>query len=328
MYKIAIILLSLMPGLVSPAAVRELSEINIRDPFILADSLSKQYYMYRTSDSILPDGSVRGGVEVFRSPDLKHWEGPQLVMRVPDGNALTGTVWAPEVHEYNGAYYLFATINSDLKWKKNRPGWGDYTFRGTQIFRADSPEGPFKPFGRFPHTPLDYMALDGTLWVEDGKPYMVFCHEWVQLEDGTMEVVELSPDLSNTVGRPEVLFNGSTPDWSTGIRPSEGMPLGYITDGCFLYRNKEGKLIMIWSSFSNGDYAIGVSESTTGSVKGPWIHHKDPLFPDNGGHGMIFKTFDDRLCLILHQPNSPLGAERARIFEIEDDGNTLNLKPE
>ena len=61
------------------------------------------------------------------SRDLENWEGPKTVMRIPDGNALTGTVWAPEVHAYNGQYYLFATINSDIKWKKSQPGWGDFT---------------------------------------------------------------------------------------------------------------------------------------------------------------------------------------------------------
>ncbi len=53
------------------------------------------------------------------------------------------------------------------------------------------------------------MALDGTLWVEDGKPYMVYCHEWVELGDGTMELIELTPDLSKTIVPSKVLFNGS-----------------------------------------------------------------------------------------------------------------------
>lgn len=99
----------------------KLSEINIRDPFILTDTVEGRYYMYRTSDSIDSNGKIRGGVEVFMSRDLENWEGPKTVMRIPDGNALTGTVWAPEVHAYNGQYYLFATINSDVKWKKVNP---------------------------------------------------------------------------------------------------------------------------------------------------------------------------------------------------------------
>lgn len=312
-------------GFVCSSFALTLDEINIRDPFILTDNANQIYYMYRTCDSITADGKVRGGVEVFTSRDLKKWDGPQTVMRIPDGNGLTGTVWAPEVHKYNGKYYLLATINSDIVWKKRKEGWPDYTWRGTQIFHADSPEGPFKPFSKFVTTPTDWMALDGTLWVEDGKPYMVFCHEWVQTEDGTTEAAELLPDLSAMASLPQTLFYGSAPDWSTGIEPSPGSPKGYITDGCFLYRTKTGKLLMIWSSFSNGDYAIGIAESATGSVKGPWRQQEKPLFVKNGGHGMIFRTLDGALKLVLHQPNSPLGAERAKIYDINDTGDTLIL---
>lgn len=302
-----------------------LEDIRIRDPFILTDTTDSKYYMYRTSDSITTAGKVIGGVEVFQSKDLKNWEGPRLVMRIPDDNGLTGTVWAPEVHKYNDKYYLFATINSDIKWKKSLNGWPELTARGTQIFHSDSPEGPFVPFSKFTTTPMDWMALDGTLWIEDGKPYMVFCHEWVQTVDGTMEVVELKPDLSEMAGKPQTLFYGSAPDWSTGGRTYDSSPSNFVTDGCYLYRTKSGKLLMIWSSFSHGEYAIGIAESVTGSVKGPWRQQEKPLFVKNGGHGMIFKTLDSRLSLILHQPNSPAGAERAKIFKLKDCGDTLVL---
>ena len=73
--------------------------------------------------------------------------------------------------------YAFVTVNSDIVWKKKVEGWPDYTWRGTQILRADKPDGPFLPLSTLQQTPLDEMALDGTLWVEDGVPYMVYCHE-------------------------------------------------------------------------------------------------------------------------------------------------------
>lgn len=302
-----------------------LDNIRIRDPYILTDNAAKKYYMYRTCDSITADGKVIGGVEVFTSRDLKNWEGPETVMRIPENNGLTGTVWAPEVHQYNGRYYLFATLNSDILFKGGTDNWPPLTHRGTQIFHSDSPKGPFKAFSPFTTSPIDWMALDGTLWVEDGKPYMVFCHEWVQTVDGTMEAVELLPDLSGMAATPQTLFYGSAPGWSTGGKWSETSPTNYVTDGCFLYRTQNGKLLMIWSSFSNGDYAIGIAESTTGSVKGPWRQQEKPLFVNNGGHGMIFKTVDGDLKLILHQPNRPEGAERAKIFSLKDCGNTLEL---
>ncbi|MDD4514066.1 glycoside hydrolase family 43 protein [Massilibacteroides sp.] len=305
-----------------------LSEIYIRDPCILADKKTNTYYLYRSASAKSSEGTEIGGVEVFKSKDLKNWEGPMRVFTVPEANWINGNVWAPEVHEYNGKYYLFATLNSKIIWKKKQEGWADYLFRGTQIFHADSPEGPFLPFGLTPHTPMDRMALDGTLWVEDGTPYMIYCHEWVQIADGTMELVELAKDLSAPVGNSMTLFCASAADWSTGSKHEAPLPTSYVTDGCFLYRSKTNKLLMIWSSFMNGEYAIGIAESATGKVAGPWKQQATPLFHKNGGHGMIFKSFDGKLYITFHGPNSPAGAERAHIYELEDIGDTLILKKE
>ena len=250
------------------------------------------------------------------------------VFDVPRDNWITGTVLAPEVHQYKGKYYMFGTLNSDILWKGTEKGHPAYSHRATQIFWSKKPEGPFLPFeNKHPHSPLGQMCLDGTLWVEDGVPYMIYCHEWVEMGDGTMELVQLKKDLSATVGQPMRLFNASAAEWSTGSERANGSRT-YVTDGCFLYRTKTGKLLMIWSSFKNGDYAIGIAESTTGKVIGPWRQQAEPLFDKHGGHGMIFRTFDGRLCLVLHAPNSPAGQERAHIFEIEDLGHTLRLKGE
>lgn len=322
MKKLILLSLSLCFVMVSFADVK-LGDIYIRDPFVIVDN--GIYYLYRTADSICADGSVRGGVEVLTSRDLEYWREPTTVMRIPDDNALAGSVWAPEVHKYNGKYYLFATINSDIEFKKRTEGWPPYKLRGTQIFYAESPEGPFIPFSQFTHTPQEQMALDGTLWVENDTPYMVYCHEWVQLADGTIELIELEPDLSATVGAPQVLFYGSAPSWGTGLELRSNLPKCYITDGCYLYRTTEGKLLMIWSTYAYGKYAIGISESTTGSVKGLWRHHDELLFADNGGHAMIFRDLEGKLRLAFHQPNDPAGAERAHFYTIEDTGNSIKI---
>jgi GH43 family beta-xylosidase len=300
----------------------KINDIHIRDPYILPDAKSGWYYLYRTAPVQNGEGKTVGGVEVFKSRDLENWSGPVHVFRVPDDNWITGTVWAPEVHAFNGKYYLFATLNSDIEWKKQQEGRPPYTFRGTQIFHANTPEGPFLPFGRTPHTPADFMALDGTLWIEDGKPYMIFCHEWIQVADGTMELLELQPDLSAPAAPPLRLFCASSASWTPAGRED------YVTDGCFLYLTRTGKLLMIWSSFTDEGYAVGIAESTTGRIAGPWKHHPRPLFNRDGGHGMLFRTFDGRLCIVFHQPNGPAGSERAHIFELEDTGSDLLVKQE
>lgn len=303
-----------------------LKDIYIRDPFILPVAEEGVYYMYASSPTT-ENGVTYGGMVAYKSKDLKTWTGPVRVFDVPRDNWITGTVWAPEVHTYNGKYYLFATLNSDIIWKAPEKGHPAFTHRATQVFWAERPEGPFRAFDeKVPHTPMGQMCLDGTLWVENGIPYMIYCHEWVEMMDGTMELVQLKNDLSGTVGQPIRLFCASAAEWSTGSARSDGQRT-YVTDGCFLYRTRTGKLLMIWSSFKNGDYAIGIAESATGKVIGPWRQQQEPLFEKDGGHGMIFKTFEGELRLVLHSPNGG-GLERAHLFEIEDCGDTLKLKGE
>ncbi|MBL1409403.1 glycoside hydrolase family 43 protein [Sphingobacterium faecale] len=304
----------------------DIKDLYVRDPFIVADPATKNYYLYKAGRVKGKDGTEVNGVVAYKSKDLRKWKGPYHVFAIPADNWVKGVVWAPEVHQYKGKYYLFATLNSEIEWKKKADNWPAYTFRGTQIFYADSPLGPFLAFDeKMPHTPMDRMALDGTLWEENGIPYMIYCHEWVQIEDGAMELVQLAPDLSKTIGASQTLFNASVAPWSTGTHRVNG-PSSYVTDGCFLYTTTTGKLLMMWSSFKDGSYAIGLAESTTGKVSGPWIQQKDLLFSENGGHGMLFKTFEGQLMLTFHGPNSPGGSERMLIFEIEDVGNTLTLK--
>jgi len=288
-----------------------LQDIHIRDPFILVDD--GKYYMYASSSV---DGV--GGVAVYTSKDLQSWTGKKQVMVLPEGNWSRGLIWAPEVHKYQGKYYLFATVNENTKWKMSKAGWPDFIYRATQIFCSKSPEGPFIPTSDMPQTPIDYMALDGTLYVENDVPYMVFCHEWVQLGDGTVEFVKLDRKLSKALSSPARMFNGSSCCVATGGHPE------YVTDGCFMYRTKTGKLLMIWASFGPEGYAECIAESTTGKIAGPWRQQSEPLFSHDGGHAMIFTGLDGKLRLTLHSPNSG-GMERAKIFLLEDTGDSLKI---
>ncbi len=329
MWKISkLIFLALM--MASPVLAQQktktltLDDINIRDPYILPVEKEGVYYLYASS-SVKENGKYYGGMVAYKSTDLKSWEGPVRVFNVPRDNYLTGAVWAPEVHKYKGEYYLFATLNTDITWKGNTGGV-PYTHRATQIFHSRKPEGPFLPFKeKLPATPLDEMALDGTLWVEDGVPYMVYCHEWVQIKDGGMNLVRLKKDLSGRDSEPIRLFHASAAEWSTGNGPEGDKE--YVTDGCFLYRTNTGKLLMMWSSFKEGVYTVGLAESETGRITGPWRQQQEPLFV-NGGHSMLFKDFQGRLCMVLHSPNRPSGKERAKIIELEDLGHTLRVKGE
>lgn len=279
-------------------------EFRIRDPFVLTEG--DTYYLYESKPWF-------GGrsVSVRTSKDLERWSEKAEVMKVPEGIRCTA-VWAPEVHKYNGKYWLFVTLTEEPDAKRPiRPmlasGFkgGKLQPRGVWIFRSDSPTGPFVPTKDGAVTPAEWMCLDGTLWVEDGEPWMVFCHEWCQTGNGRMMAVRLSKDLSRFASEPIELFRAA--DHLVGA--------GVVTDGPFL-RSEPGKgLWMIWSNMVKGSgYTVIQCASRSGKIAGPWIKFT-PLFKGNGGHGMIFERRDGQLMLTLHQPNGG-EQERMKLFPL------------
>ena len=271
-------------------------EIRIRDPFIVTDKQNGCYYMYGTT--ALVEGSLRAGntFSVYKTYDLENFEEPKVVF---DGAAQgfwgTRDFWAPEVHFYNGKYYLFGSCKSDDR------------CRATHIFVCDTPDGTFVPVSDEPPTPADWECLDGTLFVDNGVPYMVFCHEWVQVGDGEMCAIQLSEDLTHSVGEPILLFRASeNPDVGT----HRGVEGHYVTDGPYFYR-ENGKIIMIWSSHGLGRYLVLEAESD--SLRGPW-KQKGSKYDMDGGHAMLFENLEGKRMISLHSPNKA-GQERAKFME-------------
>lgn len=306
-----------------PLGTYRLEDFRMRDPNILVDEKTKTYYLISAGYSPTSVGYSNASIRIFTSKDLINWEGPRIIFQTPDdfwGDIKIQGIWAPEMHAYKGKYYLFATFNTDTKLSEQWRDWLPRVRRGTQILVSDSPFGPFKPFQNRSTLPVDMMTLDGTLWEEDGVPYMVFAHEWVQITDGTIEFVRLKDDLSDTAGEPKRLFQGSDAPWARKS-PQWGC---WVTDGPDFYLSKSGKLFMIWSSFSHTGYTTGVAVSDSGKLAGPWKQNAEPLFSADGGHGTLFKRFDGQLMLILHSPNKT--TEHAKLFEIEDTGETLRIK--
>jgi arabinan endo-1,5-alpha-L-arabinosidase len=295
-----------------------LDSLRWRDMCILADQKTKTYYI------VGPGGR---SVRQYRSKDLITWEGPKTIYTAaPDvwGSIPVVGIWAPEMHYYNGKYYLFLTFDTRNKLCEQWPDWeraGRVT-RGSQILVGDSPEGPFAPFENHSTLPADMMTLDGTLYVEDGLPYMVYCHEWVQVTNGAVGYVQLKEDLSGMAGAPKNLFRGSQAPWSK-ISDQYGCN---VTDGPYLYKGKTGKLYMIWTSGGYTGYTCGIAISESGKLAGPWKQQTEPLYKEDGGHGMLFTTFDGKLMMVLHSPNN--FNSRPRIFEMEDTGETLKVVKE
>ncbi|MCR8659352.1 glycoside hydrolase family 43 protein [Paenibacillus endoradicis] len=282
----------------------KLSNIQIRDPFIVPRQQEQKYYMYGSTDkNIWQDGN---GFEMYVSENLEDWDGPYEVFRNYEGFISDKNFWAPEVYEYDDAFYMFATFRR----REN-------DLLGTAVLKSDSLYGPFELHSDGVVTPKDWCCLDGSLYVDDhGIPWMVFCHEWQQVGDGEVCIIQLSHDLSKAVSEPQLLFKASEAKWPTSFKHERvQFEKNYVTDGSYMFKNEAGELCMLWASFIDQQYAQGLAKSLSGEVIGPWIHRPEPIYSEDGGHGMIFKTFEGETMLALHGPNQSPN-ERAKFISI------------
>jgi len=231
-----------------------LDSIRLSDPAILADKATKMYYMTGT-----------GGM-MWRSSDLRLWEGPFRVTEF-EADSWMGPrpqIWAAELHQTgDGWYYYFATFTNQAV-KIDTVRGNVIERRASQVLRADNPMGPYRAFGDATYLPADRPTLDGTFWRDkNGKPYMVFCGEWLQNWNGTIEKIELKPDFSGTVGEPRILFRASDSPWSREKNDRGEITWNKVTDGPFLFRTATGRLGMVWTSWVYDVYTQGVAYSPT-----------------------------------------------------------------
>ena len=300
-------------------------EIRIRDPYVVAHD--GQYFLY--SSTAYGQAGDRFDAEklemvVYVSRDLTNWEEPKVVFSYTPGpdTPLREELWAPEVHVYKGKFYAFLSV-------KNSTG-----LRGTYIAVSDRPDGMFMLLSEEPATPREVSAIDGTLYVEDGIPYIIYSRDWphnfVQAEGafvGEIWARQLREDLSGGVGEAVRLFA------SCDVPVSRAMPhrlvwegkdaVRYGSDAPFWPRLTDGTLLLTWSPYLHNNYVVLGAVSESGRLYGPWRHIDKPVFAANGGHAMFFADFDGRRKMCIHQPEK-WGEERLRCIEVtEKDGELV-----
>ncbi|KJD34823.1 glycoside hydrolase [Tamlana nanhaiensis] len=294
-----------------------LDSIVLSDPAILADKATNTYYMTGT------------GGKLWKSKDLKLWTGPFTVAET-NPNSWMGPkpmIWAAELHQYKNKYYYFATFTN--REVKIDTAYGNVIERrASHILVSDKAEGPYKPMQDDIYLPEAKPTLDGTFWIDtDGKPYMIYCYEWLQNNNGTMEKIELKSDLSGSVGKGKLLFKASESPWSKEKDSNGNEKAHKVTDGPYLFKTKTGRLGMIWTSWQYDVYVQGVAYSKSGMLDGPWEHEKDIITPPNFGHGMLFKTFEGKTLMSVHSHKKVDGRYHRipHLFEIDLSGDRLKV---
>lgn len=305
--------------------ITDFDSLKMSDPFILPDNTTHTYFLTGSNGAI------------WKSSNLKTWQGPFNVAQI-DTNSWMGVkpmIWAAEIHKYKNRYFYFATFTNSRVIIDSIPFRYNIPRRASHILVSDKVEGPYKSMNNRNYLPSNEATLDGTFWIEDGVPYMVYCHEWLQIIDGTMVAIQLKPDLSDSEGKPFTLFRASDAPWakelnSIGEITNNRKTPGWVTDGPYLFKTKTGRLGMIWSSWGDKRYALGVAYSQSGKLKGPWIQEPEPLISNNSGHGMLFRTFEGKLLMSLHyQSSDPKNPQRSfrkpMLLEVDDSGDSLKV---
>lgn len=292
-----------------------LDSIVLSDPCILADQKTKMYYMTGT-----------GGM-LWKSKDLKVWDGPYKVAQT-DSSSWMGPrpmIWAAEIHSYKDKYYYFATFTNQAI-KIDTVKGNVIERRASHILVSDRPDGPYVPMKDSIYLPANMPTLDGTFWIDkDAKPYMVYCYEWLQNLDGTIEKIELKPDLSGSIGSGKLLFRASDSPWSREKDENGKERPNKVTDGPWLFKTASGRLGMLWTSWIHSVYTQGVAYSKSGTLDGPWIQEKYPITPPDFGHGMLFRTLGGKLLMSVHSHKDINGRYRRipHLFEVDLSGDKL-----
>lgn len=302
-------------GAITPRQNIPLDSIRLSDPFILADKKTSAYYMTGT-----------GGM-LYKSRDLKYWDGPYQITRT-DATSWMGPrpmIWAAEIHSYKNRYYYFATFTNRAV-KIDTVKGNVIERRASHVLVSENPDGPYVPMKDPTYLPANKPTLDGTFWIDkDGKPYMVYCYEWLQNWNGTIEKIELKPDLSGSVGEGKLLFRASESPWSREKDANGNDKPNKVTDGPYLFYTGTGRLGMIWTSWVYDVYTQGVAYSKSGTLDGPWIQEKEPITPPNFGHGMLFRTLEGKLLMAIHSHKSVNGrtVRVPHLFEVDLSGDKL-----
>lgn len=280
-------------------------QLKIRDPYIYAEN--GMYYLCGSENT----AGKQHKFVVYTSTDLENWSDGKVVFEKSDDFWAKEEFWAAEIHKYNEKYYLFVSFMSQC----------------TQILVCDTPDGKYEAMGDWGVTPRNMCCIDGTFYLDEkNQPYLVFSgetkvvdNEWGKVIDRGIFAMPLSKDLKEAVGEPQLLFSGSECKYTVS-RGNRNNEINYVCEGPFVYRNKNG-LYILWSGFMRNKqgervYMQAAAYSENGELFGKWKIFENPIYAEDGGHGMIFKTFDGKSKLILHYPNSSSGNEHPLIFNL------------
>ena len=225
-----------------------------------------------------------------------------VVWRAPASGNSSRNLWAPELHFFDGKWYLYYTA-----------GPGDLGQQRSWVLEnasADPTMGTWTDMGRIFSPAEDYWSIDMTVFEQGGNRYAL----WSGFENnGNNEQRIYISKMSNpwTLTGPRAELTRPTLDWERRGDPKVNEGPEIIQHG--------GKTNLVYSAShcSTDDYTLGLlSCSTTADPMQPssWTKSQTPVFVKSAtnraygpGHNGFFKSKDGTQDWIIYHANSNPG---------------------
>lgn len=253
----------------------------IADPYVL--EYGGVYYAYGTGS--------RNGIVVYRSKDLKNWEGP--CGRTPGGLALhkehswgNNNFWAPEVYPTDSGFVMTYSVDTH-----------------TALAYADNPLGPFRQKEPCDVYIRDYDNIDSHIFIDDDGQAYLYWVCWYKDRGNEILAAKLSPDLQTIAGPAVECLHPRLNTWE--VVPFPNGEVHRVAEGPFILKHKDIYYLTYSANhYRSQDYAVGYA--TSASPLGPWERHKgNPILrrPKNfvgAGHHSFFTDSSGKNYIVFH----------------------------
>ncbi len=226
---------------------------------------------------LVQSSSGSGRIVVKRFRDLERMErNKETVVWVPNGPARhLRQVWAPELHEIDGRWFLYFTAAD------GRPG-----SHRAYALTAETPFGPYQWLGPVGDPAHDVWAIDLTVFRHAGRLYALWSG-WEGAHDGFPQNLYIAP-MTNpwTISGERRCLSRPEHAWEMSVAP--------VNEGPEVIRNAAtGQLFIVYAADASWtqSYKMGLLAWTGGHVADPGSWHKlaKPWFTGSG-HGCVVDT--------------------------------------
>ncbi|WP_416308344.1 family 43 glycosylhydrolase [Neptunicella sp. SCSIO 80796] len=317
-------LLTLITGLAASSAMAELHidnpiVVQRADPFLVRDVNIGCYHFIATSPKF-------DQIEIRQSCHINELKAvqPKVIWQKRDAGPMSVNIWAPELHQIDGIWYIYFAAGDKAK---------PFSIRMYVLSNpnANPAQGSWKEEGQI-KTPWDSFSLDATTFTQADKRFLV----WAQMDaDHTYNSALLiaQMDLPTSIKEPVVTITEPLLGWER---------LGYkVNEGAAVIQ-RHGRFFMTYSASATDDrYAMGLlwaDEDADLLNPASWHKSPQPVFTTQTdihrygpGHNSFVVAEDGKTDLMIYHSRDyrqlkgtpltdPNRHARARVLEWDEKG--------